>query len=70
MSSIETEGLTKTFGSLKAVDHLSFEVGEGEVFGLLGPDGAGKTTTVRMLALSCLQKVPLRLVDMILGGIR
>ena len=50
MSSIETEGLTKRFGSLKAVDHLSFRVGEGEVFGLLGPNGAGKTTTVRVLA--------------------
>lgn len=50
MSSIETEGLTRRFGSLTAVDHLSFEVGEGEVFGLLGPNGAGKTTTVRMLA--------------------
>ena len=50
MSSIETEGLTKRFGSLKAVDQLSFEVGEGEVFGLLGPNGAGKTTTVRVLA--------------------
>lgn len=50
MSSIETEGLTKRFGSLTAVDHLSFEVGEGEVFGLLGPNGAGKTTTIRMLA--------------------
>ena len=50
MPSIETEGLTRRFGSLTAVDHLSFEVGEGEVFGLLGPNGAGKTTTVRMLA--------------------
>jgi ABC-2 type transport system ATP-binding protein len=47
---IEAEGLTKTFGSQTAVDHLSFEVGEGEVFGLLGPNGAGKTTTIRMLA--------------------
>lgn len=50
MSSIETEGLTKRFGSLTAVDHLSFEVGEGEIFGLLGPNGAGKTTTIRILA--------------------
>jgi ABC-2 type transport system ATP-binding protein len=47
---IEVEGLTKTFGSQVAVDHLSFEIGEGEVFGLLGPNGAGKTTTIRMLA--------------------
>lgn len=50
MPTIEAEGLTKMFGSLKAVDHLSFDVEEGEVFGLLGPNGAGKTTTIRMLA--------------------
>ena len=50
MSSIETDGLTKRFGSLTAVDHLGFQVGEGEIFGLLGPNGAGKTTTIRMLA--------------------
>lgn len=50
MSSVETEGLTRVFGSLTAVDHLSFEVREGELLGLLGPNGAGKTTTVRMLA--------------------
>jgi ABC-2 type transport system ATP-binding protein len=47
---IESEGLTKVFGSHTAVDRLNFEVKEGEVFGLLGPNGAGKTTTVRMLA--------------------
>ena len=50
MSSVKTNGLTRRFGSLMAVDHLSFEVKEGEVFGLLGPNGAGKTTTIRMLA--------------------
>ncbi len=50
MSSIETEGLTRRFGPLTAVDHLSFKVREGEIFGLLGPNGAGKTTTVRLLA--------------------
>jgi len=50
MPSIETKGLTRRFDSLTAVDHLNFEVEEGEVFGLLGPNGAGKTTTVRMLA--------------------
>jgi len=50
MSSIETDGLTKRFGSLTAVDHLGFKVEEGEIFGLLGPNGAGKTTTIRMLA--------------------
>ena len=46
---IETEGLTKTYGNLTAVDRLSFAVREGEVFGFLGPNGAGKTTTIRLL---------------------
>jgi len=52
MPAIETVGLVKRFGSLAAVDGLSFEVEAGEIFGLLGPNGSGKTTTVRML--SCL----------------
>ena len=47
---IHTEGLTKRFGDLTAVEDLSLDVEEGEVFGFLGPNGAGKTTTVRMLA--------------------
>jgi ABC-2 type transport system ATP-binding protein len=42
--------LGKRFGQLRAVDKLSFEVHAGEIFGLVGPDGAGKTTTLRMLA--------------------
>ena len=46
---IETKGLTKRFGSFTAVDHISFEVGRGEIFGLLGANGAGKTTAMRML---------------------
>jgi ABC-2 type transport system ATP-binding protein len=50
LSSIETRGLTRRFDSLTAVDHLTFEVAEGEILGLLGPNGAGKTTTIRMLA--------------------
>jgi ABC-2 type transport system ATP-binding protein len=41
--------LTKYYGDLLAVDHISFEVLEGETFGFLGPNGAGKTTTIRML---------------------
>ncbi|MFW6111075.1 MAG: ABC transporter ATP-binding protein [Thermoproteota archaeon] len=49
MVGIKVEGLTKEFDSLVAVDHLSFEIKEGEVFGLLGPNGAGKTTTIRLL---------------------
>ena len=47
---VRTEGLTRAFGPLVAVDGLSLEVETGELFGLVGPDGAGKTTTLRMLA--------------------
>ncbi|MGH2377892.1 MAG: ATP-binding cassette domain-containing protein [Candidatus Limnocylindria bacterium] len=46
---IRTEGLTKRFGDVLAVDRLDLEVREGEVFGFLGPNGAGKTTTLRLL---------------------
>ncbi|MCX5750127.1 MAG: ABC transporter ATP-binding protein [Candidatus Saganbacteria bacterium] len=46
---IETRGLTKKFGNLTAVDNFSLQVNKGEIFGLLGPDGAGKTTTMRLL---------------------
>ncbi len=47
---IAAEGLTKKFGSLTAVDDLRFMVMPGEIFGLVGPDGAGKSTSLRMLA--------------------
>ncbi len=47
---IKTEQLCKRYGSLTAVDNVSFEVRPGEVLGFLGPNGAGKTTTMRMLA--------------------
>jgi ABC-2 type transport system ATP-binding protein len=47
---ISVRALSKHFGELHAVDDLSFEVHAGEIFGLVGPDGAGKTTTLRMLA--------------------
>jgi ABC-2 type transport system ATP-binding protein len=46
---IQTTNLTRRFGSLTAVDQLSLEIAQGEVFGLVGPDGAGKTTTLRMI---------------------
>jgi len=49
MSVIETNSLTKAYGSLKAVDDLNITVEPGEIFGLLGPNGAGKTTTISML---------------------
>lgn len=47
---VDVRGLTRRFGSLVAVDAVSFAVAPGELFGLVGPDGAGKTTTLRMLA--------------------
>src|SRR6266853_908985 len=50
MSAIRVSGLTRQFGQLTAVNDISFTVEPGELFGLVGPDGAGKTTTLRMLA--------------------
>lgn len=46
---IKAEGLTKQFGTFVATDHITFEVREGEIFGFLGANGAGKTTAMRML---------------------
>src|SRR5438094_2192797 len=46
---IEVEGLTKRFGTFTAVDHVSFSVGKGSIFGFLGPNGSGKSTVIRML---------------------
>jgi ABC-2 type transport system ATP-binding protein len=48
-NALRTEGLTKRFGAVVALDNLDLEVGKGEVFGFLGPNGAGKTTTIRLL---------------------
>jgi len=49
MITIKTVGLTRKFGPLIAVEDLNLEIEEGEIFGLVGPDGAGKTTTMRLL---------------------
>jgi ABC-2 type transport system ATP-binding protein len=46
---VNVEGLSKSFGQLKAVDDVSFEIKHGEIFGFLGPNGAGKSTTINML---------------------
>ena len=49
MNAVETEGLTKEYGDLTALDGLTLEVEEGELFGLLGPNGAGKSSTIEIL---------------------
>ena len=46
---IQVENLTKVYGNVLAVDHISFEVPKGDIVGLIGPNGAGKTTTMRIL---------------------
>lgn len=46
-NAIEVSGLTKRYGTVTALDGVSFRVGRGELFGLIGPDGAGKTTLFR-----------------------
>ncbi|MCX8176592.1 MAG: ATP-binding cassette domain-containing protein, partial [Candidatus Bathyarchaeota archaeon] len=46
---VQVKGLTKVFNKIVAVDHVTFDVFEGEIFGFLGPNGAGKTTTINML---------------------
>lgn len=46
---LQTQGLTKTFGTFTAVDHVNLELHPGEIYGFLGPNGAGKTTTLMML---------------------
>ena len=48
-TALRTEGLTKRYRDVVALDHLDLEVAQGEVVGYLGPNGAGKTTTIRLL---------------------
>src|SRR5579863_3092575 len=47
---IEVKELSKSFGSFRAIDHLSLSIRQGEIFGLLGPNGSGKTTTINMIS--------------------
>src|SRR6266699_7248449 len=47
---IEVQDLCKSFGNFRAVDHLTLSVMQGEIFGLLGPNGSGKTTTINMIS--------------------
>lgn len=49
MDFLTVQGLTKSFGGLKAVNNLTFSVQQGEIFGLIGPNGSGKTTTLNLL---------------------
>ena len=50
MSLLKINGLCRSFGGLRAVDGLSFEVARGEVVGLLGPNGSGKTTAMNLIS--------------------
>ena len=49
MDAVEVSNVSKSYGQVKALDGVSFSVGRGEVFGLIGPDGAGKTSLFRIL---------------------
>ena len=49
MNAIQVDQLTRSFGDLKAVNRLTLEIPRGTVFGFLGPNGSGKTTTIRLL---------------------
>ena len=48
---IETRNLTKRYGDLIAVNNINLSLGEGDVYGFIGPNGSGKTTTMRMIAV-------------------
>ena len=49
LPAIEAEGLTRRFGDFVAVDHVNFRIAQGEIFGFLGSNGCGKSTTMKML---------------------
>ena len=49
MNAIEVKNISKSYGRVQALSDVSFAVGQGEVFGLIGPDGAGKTSMFRIL---------------------
>lgn len=53
MDLVTLEGVTKSFGAMRAVDHFSLTVRQGEILGFLGTNGAGKTTTIKMLLGFC-----------------
>ena len=55
MSIIRSEQLTKRYGDLTAVEHVSFAVARGEIFAFLGPNGAGKSTTIKSYLFSRIQ---------------
>lgn len=63
MQAIEVSHISKSYGKVKALDDVSFSVGQGEVFGLIGPDGAGKTTLFRILCTLLLADQGTALVD-------
>src|SRR5688572_2860715 len=49
MPILSINGLTKSYGPIHAVDHVTLDIEQGEIFGLVGPDGAGKTTAIRLM---------------------
>ena len=64
---IQIENLVKRYGSFVALDHLNLNVREGEIFGLLGPDGSGKTTVInRILPLSYFKSASIQLITVVL----
>lgn len=63
MNAIEVSNISKTYGKVKALSDVSFSVGKGEVFGLIGPDGAGKTTMFRILCTLLLPDAGLATID-------